>query len=269
MDFDTKKTDRKLSEVRVMEYSRDCKINVAGINVLIKRLHDKMPDYFVDYCANFDEPDITVTLSPIETEQTIGDKLGSEFFTENKVYISYNNKEIDKVQILKVMADKVLPLNILLMHGAVVAKENLAYMFLAVSGTGKTTRVRKWLEEYPESVVVNGDKPFIKITESEAYACGSPWCGKEGWNANIIVPIRAFFFIERADGEENSSIEEISLREAFPNLLQQTYRPNDLRSMRKTIELLKALNGKVKFYKFRSKPTREAIRLAYITACPQ
>ena len=52
------------------------------------------------------------------------------------------------------------------MHGAVVAIDNKAYMFTANSGVGKTTRAKLWLNEYPDSIIVNGDKPLIKITEN-------------------------------------------------------------------------------------------------------
>ena len=248
---------------------QDCKITVAGVNVLIKNAHSRLVDSFVDYSAHFEESDITVLLPPnginIQRNKVVEDS----YFREKKVSIRYNASNTELIYVLEEIADKILLLNVLLMHGAVVAKDSQAYVFLAASGTGKSTRVRKWLSEYPESVVINGDKPFIKFCETGVFACGSPWCGKEGWNTNRIVPIRAFFILERADEEEKSTIEEISLGEAFPSLLQHTHRPNDIESMRKVIQLLKSLDNKVYFYRFHSKPTREAVRLAYETACPR
>ena len=160
-------------------------------------------------------------------------------------------------------------LDTFLMHGSVVALDNQAYMFTAPSGVGKTTRTRLWLDLYPDSIVVNGDKPLIKITSTEAIACGTPWCGKEGWNTNTMVPLRAIFLLERADEGEESSCEEISLGKAFPFLLQQTHRPEDPDLMRKTLSLLKSLEGKVKIYRFRSTPTEDSVRLAYETARPR
>ena len=50
------------------------------------------------------------------------------------------------------------------------------------------------------------------MSGNEVIACGTPWCGKEGWNTNIMVPLRAVFLLERA---EEDSIEEISLGQAF------------------------------------------------------
>ena len=116
---------------------------------------------------------------------------------------------------------------------------------------------------------MSGDKPLIKIEENEVLACGTPWSGKEGLNTNIMVPLRAVFLLERADEGEKSSIKEVSLGEAFPFVLQQVYRPVEPELMRKTILLLKIMAGRVKFYKFRSARTHEAVKLAYETARPK
>ena len=169
------------------------------------------------------------------------------------------------IKVIEAIAEK----GIFMLHGASIATDNCAYIFTAPSGVGKSTRAKIWLDEYPGSFIVNGDKPLIKITEDSVLACGTPWCGNEGWNTNTMVPLQAIFLLERADEGEKSNIEEVSLGKAFSVLLQQIYRPSDPALMRKTIELLKALDGKVKFYRFRSTPTPEAICLAYETARPR
>lgn len=245
---------------------QDCKINIAGINILVKNAHNRLLSYCADYCIDFDEPVLTVTASADKRDTVNDEVLGRDFYEENNISIYYNSGEAELVSVLQEMADRMPLLNIFLMHGAAIAKDGQAYLFLALSGTGKTTRLRRWIEMYPDSIVINGDKPFIKVTESDVYVCGSPWCGKEGWNTNTMVPVSSFFLLERADGDERSTIEEISIGEAFPRLLQESHRPNDSFAMRKTILLLKSLDGKVKFYRFRSKPTKEAIQLAYETA---
>ena len=180
-------------------------------------------------------------------------------FNQSFYYPSY----LEAIAVNRLIATNMLSFDTFLMHGSVVALDNQAYMFTAPSGTGKTTRTRIFRELYPNSFVVNGDKPLIKITPNEAFACGTPWCGKEGWNTDTMVPLKAIFLLERADEGEKSFIEEVSLGKAFPFLLQQTYRPEDPDLMRKTLYLLKSLNGKVKIYKYRSTPTEESVRLAY------
>ncbi len=141
-----------------------------------------------------------------------------------------------------------------LMHGAVVAVDGEAYMFTAESGTGKTTHIRKWLENLGEAYVVNGDKPLIRIGRDRAIACGTPWCGKERMGTAAMVPLRSIVFLERA---ERNEIAEITFGRAFPLLLQQTYRPADAQEMRKTLDLLRMLKDRVTFWRFRCNNFRE------------
>ena len=117
--------------------------------------------------------------------------------------------------------------------------------------------------------MVNGDKPLIKIDDAQAIACGTPWCGKEGWNTNTMVSLRAIFLLERVADGEADSIEELTFRKAFPYLLNQVYCPKEPELMKKTLSLLKTLDGRVKIYKFRSTPTKEAVKLSYETAKPE
>ena len=169
---------------------------------------------------------------------------------------------IEGLTAFKKITNQVLTFSTFLMHGAVVAVDfKTSFMFTAKSGTGKTTHIRKWLENAPGAFVVNGDKPLIKIAGEEAIAYGTPWCGKEHLNTNIGVPLRAIVLMERS---EDNAIEEITFSQAFPTLLQQTYRPADADKMRKTLSLLSALNGKMKFYRFRFNNLKpDAFRVSY------
>ena len=137
--------------------------------------------------------------------------------------------------------------NTFLMHGAVIAVGNESFMFAAKSGTGKTTHIKKWLENNKDAYVVNGDKPLIRITEDNVMACGTPWCGKEYLGNNVIVPLKSIVLMER--GEDNR-MEKITFKQAYLDLLQQTYLPPDADNARKTLSLLSQLDGKVDFWKF-------------------
>ncbi len=153
-----------------------------------------------------------------------------------------------------------------LMHGSVVSYNGLGYMFTAPSGTGKTTRTKIWLEEFPGSFVVNGDKPLIRISENNVYAYGTPWCGKENLARKTRVPLKAIFIVERAKEAEKSSLIQVSQVEAFISLLEQTYKPKNNEARIKTLKLIERMCTRVKIYRFRSVPSREAIRLAWETA---
>lgn len=139
--------------------------------------------------------------------------------------------------------------DIIVIHGAAIGFKGQSFVFSGRSGTGKTTHIVNWLHQCPYSFAINGDKPFIKINnDGSALACGSPWAGKEGMYTNTMVPLKAVILMERA---EDNHIEQISFAQAFPTLLQQTYRPDDAIKMRKTLHLMQRLSSTVSFWRFR------------------
>lgn len=184
----------------------------------------------------------------------------------NNTDIEYEKKEIllnggfcdesyghlENAAILRELAGSILDFNVFLLHGAGIGIDNTSFLFTGTSGIGKTTHINYWISNVPNSYVINGDKPFIKFSSNGSsfppLVCGSPWAGKENMYTNTMVPLKAIICMERA---EENCIHEITFAEAFPFLLQQTYRPEDEDKMRKTLKLLQRLNnGMIKFYKF-------------------
>ena len=163
---------------------------------------------------------------------------------------------------------EILPsVGMFLMHGAVVATNGFAYMFTAPSGTGKTTRANLWLEEFPGSYILNGDKPFVRPEEKSVFVCGTPWSGKEEMERNEVLPLRAVYMVERNDDGEETLIKKLRPNEAFIRLYgQQVHWPKDPDMKKETIRLLESTVKQVPVYRFRSRPTREAIRLAHDVA---
>lgn len=85
-------------------------------------------------------------------------------------------------------------------HGACIEYGGRAYIFTAYSGTGKSTHIRLWGRYLGSSVrIVNGDKPIIDLHDVDDIAAyGSPWCGKEGWQRNVRVPLGGICILHRA-----------------------------------------------------------------------
>ena len=104
----------------------------------------------------------------------------------------------------------------------------------------------KWMDNMPNAVVVNGDKPIISVGKTPM-VYGSPWRGKENYGSNISAPLRAIVFMERSEG---NSIEEISLSKALPLMLAQVHHPEDSQKWLKTIQLIASLDHRVRFYSF-------------------
>lgn len=159
----------------------------------------------------------------------------------------YKNSYLETLAVYRKISEAMLEYDTFLMHGAVVANGQDAYMFTAKSGTGKTTHINLWLDHLHEAYIVNGDKPLIRITEEDAIACGTPWSGKEKLGTNTMVPLRAIVIMERA---EVNRMYEISFDEAFAFLLQQTYQPSGIDKMKKTLQLLLKMKDRVRFYRF-------------------
>lgn len=164
------------------------------------------------------------------------------------------------------IANSLLSSDLMLMHGAVVAKDGFGYMITAPSGTGKTTRLLRWLEAYPDSVVVNGDKPLVQLSDDPPLAYGTPWCGKEGMSTNMAVPLRAIFCLERAGVNR---VTRLSPAAAYLSLFPMVYQPADIEASRRVLRLLRRLISQVAVYRFQSEPTREAVRLAWESARPR
>lgn len=173
-------------------------------------------------------------------------KRESERLKQSNQHI-FSSSVVESLLIHRIIVESLLDHNILLMHGAVIAVDNDSYLFTGKSGTGKTTHIKKWIENAEGSFVVNGDKPCIIINCNGAFACGTPWCGKENYGTNAIIPLRSIIFMERST---SNRIEKVDFKSIFSTLLEQTYRPTDAAKMKKTLELLMKLKECVTFYQF-------------------
>ena len=212
------------------------KIKVANRIVEIETVH-VLPmalsrNYLTDGKA---EIHICSTQNDIDREKV-------EFESHNGLSTSWDGN-IEAIVVLEIIPEY----GAFVMHGAAVAVNNNAYIFSGNSGIGKTTHILKWLRNLPDAFVVNGDKPFI-ISGDSPKVCGSPWAGKENMQTNSVVPLKAIAFLERA---EDNSIRKVSFSEAFPLLYQQIYRSSNAEHVRKTLQLIKNLDGKISFYIFK------------------
>ena len=213
-------------------------ITVAGHTAAIYPRYGEIFSLCKEYLSN-SEPEIFISVTDAD--------LDFERNRENDCNISWSNSYLESLSILRKISESMLSFDTFLMHGAVIAINNEAFMFTANSGIGKTTHIKKWLDNIKTAYVVNGDKPLIRIAGNQVIACGTPWCGKEKMGTNIMTPLKSIVLMERGD---TNVINEISFGEAYVFLLHQTYMPSNHRLIVKTLELLSRLNGKVRFYKF-------------------
>lgn len=168
---------------------------------------------------------------------------------------------LETLTIYRKIAIALLPKGIMLMHGSVVAVDGQAYMFTALSGTGKSTHVGLWRRLFGErAVMVNDDKPLIRISGQEVIVYGTPWDGKHHLSNNIAVPLKAIVVLCR--GKENE-IHSLSAQEIFPTLLQQSFRTEDPLITMQALGLLSQLSKQVSFYQLHCNMDPEAAQVAY------
>lgn len=155
---------------------------------------------------------------------------------------------------------KLLNFDGMLLHASCVAKDGRAYLFSAKSGTGKSTHTHLWMETLDGVTMINDDKPAVREIDGVFYACGTPFSGKNDESANMLVPVRAIVFLERA---AENSIERITPKEALPLFMSQTIRPSGREYMIKMLDLLDRILTEIPVFKLYCNVSREAVFTAY------
>lgn len=147
-----------------------------------------------------------------------------------------------------------------ILHSSALSYNNQGILFSADSGVGKSTHTALW-REYKDVVMVNDDKPAIRIIDDVPYLYGTPWSGKTDINNNIKVPLKAIVLIKR--GDENK-IRKVSVLEAFFKLTQQLPKPYfDANVGKKVIDVLEKIIGKIPIYELECTISKEAVDVVF------
>lgn len=155
---------------------------------------------------------------------------------------------------------KLLDFDGMLLHASCIAKDGKAYLFSAKSGTGKSTHTHLWMNTFEDVAMINDDKPAVREIDGRFFACGTPFSGKNDESMNLLVPVRAIVFLQRA---EENSIERISPKEALPLFMSQTVRPRKKENMIKMLGLLDRVLTKVPVYRLKCNISKQAVLTAY------
>lgn len=180
---------------------------------------------------------------------------------------SYSDVTLQTLAVYRRIADEGPRLGRFLMHAAVIEYDGKAYAFAAPSGTGKTTHLRLWKATFgDDATVLNGDKPLIRMLPAqngghvEFAAYGTPWCGKEGWNANSSAPLGGICLLERGDADE---CRKIKGAEALEQVMKQTHMPKDPSAAVATLSFLDALLREVPMYRLKCTMEKAAVRASF------
>lgn len=211
--------------------------------------------YFYDQCKEYlteEEPKfhILATDKDLQYEQDCADE--DEKYT--KSYLEY-------VALYRLFCEKSIDYNVFLCHGSVIEVDGKAYMFTAPSGTGKSTHTRLWREYFQErGLMINDDKPLLKLEDDIIYAYGTPWDGKHQLSTNKRAPLVGICFLYQA---EENHIERIDSQQAIGLLMNQIYRPRNVDGLMKTMDFAEKLMNQVPMYKMGCNISIEAAKMAY------
>lgn len=234
-------------------------LQAAGHPVAVTAIFESTRKYCEKYLCD-EEPDFAVAIAPedIDLER---EKSAREDRLEGLPVRNLPDAQLEITAVQRKIAEGLFQYDTLLVHGSVVAVDGVGYLFTAKSGTGKSTHTRLWRAAFgPRAVMINDDKPFLRIADRAVTAWGSPWSGKHRLDTNTSVPLRAICILER--GDENR-IRRITAREAVPMLFQQSSRPMDPALMPKYMELIDGLTKGTAFYRLACNMDPEAALVAY------
>ena len=151
----------------------------------------------------------------------------------------------------------------IIFHSSAIMVDGDAYLFTAPSGTGKSTHARLWRELLGErAVMVNDDKPIVRLIDGEFYVYGTPWTGKHHLGNNCRAKIKAICTIYQA---KENVIRPATTAEMLMTILNQTIRPKEGDKMDKLLSLIEKMLLSVDIYKLGCNISQDAAKLSYQT----
>ena len=234
---------------------------IAGKVIEVNSLYPLVQAYCADYRTEA-EADFVVTVTPEELryEQYITDR---EWKLEGLEPMVFPPEELEITAVCRLICEKMTDFNTILYHSSAIAVDGEAFLFTALSGTGKSTHTRLWRELLGErAVMVNDDKPMLRVQNGEVTVFGTPWNGKHRLSRDLAVPVKALCLLERS---ETNFIERIQPMAFYPKLMQQAYRPVDPAGTARVLTLLDELFAAVPVYRLGCNMELDAARLSYET----
>ena len=232
---------------------------VAGSVFAVQPLYGSTRAYCADYLTDR-EPEFSVAVdrADLVQEQRLLDIEADEEGLKRR---KFSDMFLERSVIQRRVAEALIGKDTLMLHGSTVAVDGQAYLFTAPCGTGKSTHTRLWREVFGDrAVMVNDDKPFLRITSDGVLACGSPWTGKHGLGSNVSFPMKGICILSR--GSENR-IRLLAPEDAADFLRSQCFVTEDSEQAGRALELLDRLIRMVSLWQMECTKQPEAAITAY------
>jgi len=226
----------------------NCKF--ADIPVEISHRYDYVKKLTKNYITD-DEPILRISLS----EKELAEEIERD--------PSFSPAVHESSAIYRKLCQKLILHDIFVFHSSAVMYENMAYIFTAPSGTGKSTHASLWKEYFGDkAIIINDDKPLIKKADDGFWVYGTPWSGKTNTNVNTKVKIQSICLLQQA---KENIIFPLTYEKALIPLLNQTLHFEDEKKENRILDLLDLLLTTVPIYKLGCNISKEAVELAYNT----
>ncbi len=234
---------------------RDFFIRLADLTVSIATLHDETyglcADYLCDACAR---PDISLATDQAAIDyERAQDKVGS-----------FSDAYYETLAVYRAIAEQLPRFGRLLVHGSAVAIGDSAWLFMASSGTGKSTHTRWWRAEFASEspYMVNDDKPILCLGADGVFVYGTPWDGKERLSSNTRARLEGVGLLERGEFDH---VDPLPASKGVSSVAPYVYRPTGRDSALATMGLLERLVAEVPLFKAHVTNSAHAARVARST----
>ncbi len=201
-----------------------------------------------DYLVTPDQPGTLISISDAELQ------------AERTDDGNWSDAYLESLAVYRKIVELLLSRDVLLFHCSALELDGKAYLFTAPSGTGKSTHAGLWRQRFGDRVVmINDDKPLLALHNGTVTVFGTPYAGKEGRQTNTSAPVGGIVILHQAP---ENSIRPLSPREAYPELLNQTYRPKEPARLIHTMDLVQEL-AQLPLFELGCTISQEAVTLSY------
>lgn len=132
-------------------------------------------------------------------------------------------------------------------HASCINVDDHTFLLSGPSKSGKSTQTNYFRSVYPQSTIINEDKPLVYLKESDIYVIGSPWSGKHVINENKAMLLTDIFFINQAS---NLSIKAMDKPSKLKHLFRNIHRPSEESLVDQMLDIVSTLIDQVQMYQF-------------------
>lgn len=224
-------------------------MKIADMVVCVENKYDYIEKMCRDYICPKSDADLVISI----TEEDIAAESDGKGVSPSEY--------LETLAVYRKISTELTKNDGLLMHGVVMETGGKGVAFLADSGTGKTTHMLLWKRLLGDDcVVVNGDKPLIRMSGDKVFAYGTPWAGKEAIQTNKKVTLDNICFLERA--KENSTV-KLDKKDVLARLYSHIFLPQDGSYRLEIFDKLDKLINYADFYLIRCNMDISAAETSY------